>query len=72
MSRLKDLEPEQIRRLAYLDGSLDTIYNALGQIYTDIANDCPTAANYLIDALGAIDSASMACIKMFDKQNEDE
>jgi len=71
MLKLKNLEPEQIQKMAYLEGSLDTIYNELGKIYESVANDHPAIANYLVDAMGAIDSAAMAVLKMFDKKSKD-
>jgi len=68
MSRSKDLNPEQIKNIAYLEGSLDTIYHALSRIYSELGQESPEVANYLIDAMGAIDSAAMAAVKMYDKR----
>lgn len=68
MLKLKDLEPDEIYQMAHVEGSLDTIYHALSNIYGEIKDKCPAAANYLIDAMGAIDSAVMASVKMFDKK----
>ena len=68
MLKLKHLEPDEIYQMAHVEGSLDTIYHALGNIYGEIKDKCPAAANYLIDAMGAIDSAVMASVKMFDKK----
>lgn len=71
MLKLENLTPEQIQKMAYLEGSLDTIYNELGKIYESVVKDQPEIANYVADALGAIDSAAMAALKMFDKKSAD-
>lgn len=71
MLKLKGLTPEEIHRLGQVEGGLNTIYHAINKIYSEIHEDCPAAGNYLIDAAGAIDSAVMAVVKMYDNKHKD-
>lgn len=70
MLKLNKLQPEEIYRVAQVEGSLNTLYHALAQIHGEIAEACPAAAYYLVEAMGNIDSAIMASIKMFDKNHK--
>lgn len=71
MRKIKKLEPAEIHKIAYIEGSLNTLYHALSDIYVEIQQSSPAAANYIVEAMGAIDSAVMASVKMSDKKYKD-